>query len=349
MNSQSLKLLALSKLNGIGPAALKDLAKLPRFNTADVDELSTFNNKLKKALEKPGAWNDALASANSEIEQCQKFNARIICTLDDDYPELLRLTPDHPYFIYVRGEMHTAPKRSVAVIGTRQPTEHGKTIASRITQFLVEEGWSIVSGLAIGCDSIAHQSAIKAKGHTVAVLAHGLHTIAPKQNENLAREIIDSGGMLVTEYGFGIDPFAHQFVKRDRIQAGLASGVVMIQSDLIGGSLHASRASIEYGRLLAVPRPTEIDLSNKEMKIEANSVLAGADDQKKISLLKCKADDLKRVFVINNREDYPTLSNMLSPSNNEKAPNATSIKIDTLSDHKNNQGETLSEKQGSLF
>lgn len=310
----ALKLFQLSKLKGVGPKTLDHVARRADIAEVTIDELAKTAPKIGKALEIDAAWDKALDAVDRDQEKAEKSNTRIICLLDEEYPTLLKQTPDRPFFIYVRGNLSPTPERSVAVIGTREPTEHGKLVDERITEFLVEDGWSIVSGLAMGCDAIAHKKALDRGGHTVAVLAHGLHTIAPRQNERLANEILEKGGALFTEYEFGVEPYPPQFVKRDRIQAGLAQGVVMIQSDLEGGSLHASRASIEYGRILAVPLPTERDISMNERKIGANLLLAGKDTVGKANLLKCLVVGLDRLFVIRSRVDYAGLSKALSGS-----------------------------------
>lgn len=307
----NLKLFTLNRLKGVGPATLDKLAALPTFASASISDLAKSNSKLGKALDRPNAWDAAVASAEAEIDACSRLGARIVCSLDEEYPQLLRRTPDRPFFLYVLGHWADDPSRSIAVIGTRQPTEHGKLVAERLTDYLVDDHWSIVSGLAIGCDAVAHQRAVAKNGHTIAVLAHGLHTIAPKQHQDLAHQIVDKGGALVTEYGFGVEPFAPQFVKRDRIQAGLARGVVMIQSDHKGGSLHASRAAVGYQRLLAVPYPTERDIARQEAKIEANLTLTGDNLSEKAALLQCAENDLKRVFIVRGKDDYPRLSTTL--------------------------------------
>lgn len=296
---------------GIGPATLRKLLSNPLFDSISLGELAESNTKLKKSLEVPGAWEKANQLADADLAAARSAGARIISVLDSDYPALLKLTPDCPIFLYVKGSWSADIAKSVAVIGTRQPTEHGAAITNRITSYLANEGWSIVSGLAMGCDALAHQAALDAGGHTVAVLAHGLHTIAPRQNEELARKILEGGGALVTEYAFGADPIPPHFVKRDRIQAGLSLGVIMVQSDLKGGSLHASRASLEYGRLLAVPVPTDRDRSNVENKIEANLVCAGESTSDKLRLLHCQSEDLSRLMLLNGRDDYPRLEERL--------------------------------------
>ena len=306
------KLFIFQQLKGIGVSTLKTLAESPGFATASIDDLGRLNKRIGKALAKPKAWEEAVRRADRDMEAAGKLNARIICLLDDEFPRILKLTPDNPFFLYVRGQLAQKTSRPVAIIGTRNPTEHGKIITKRITKFFVEDGWSIISGLAFGCDAIAHKTALELGGHTVAVLAHGLHTIAPKKHENLANRILDNGGALVTEYGFGIEPFPHQFVKRDRIQAGLARGVVMIQSNLGGGSLHASRAAIDYKRILAVAKPAELDVSRKEENIAANQVLSGENTKDKKILMKCKEEKLKHIFIIRSKDDYAQLSEKLA-------------------------------------
>jgi len=118
-------------------------------------------------------------------------------------------------------------------------------------------------------------------------------------------------GALVTEFVFGEEPIPRNFAARDKTQAGMSRGVIMIQSDLIGGSLHASRASLSYGRILAVPSVTERDLANQEPKAEANRVLVEGSDSQKIELLKCKPQDLNLLFAIRSKGDYETLEKLL--------------------------------------
>lgn len=271
------------------------------------EDLAQRVARIGKAMADSGAWFIAQREADRQENEARALGARIICFLDAEYPALLRSTPDAPALLFVRGKLGNCPGNSIAVIGTRQPTEHGATIANRLTQFLSQHDQSIVSGLALGCDALAHRAALSSGGHTIAVLAHGLQTVAPASHKRLASEIVDSGGALVSQYPFGNEPLPAQFVQRDRTQAGLARGTVMIQSDLSGGSLHASRASLSYGRWLAVPCPTDRDRAANEAKIGANLVLVGDDSEKKMNLLKCARRDLDRVKVIRDKTDYPLL------------------------------------------
>jgi DNA processing protein len=305
------KLFTLNKLKGVGPATLKKLAATAGFLEASPLELAALNPKLQKALNIPGAWSEAQKLADADIAAALKSESQIISVLDDRYPVLLKATFDTPFFLYIRGQWSPTPLKSIAVIGTREPTEHGAIMASRISTHLAANGWSIVSGLAVGCDARAHEGALSVNGHSVAVLAHGLHTIAPKQNQKLAEAILNKGGALVSEYAFGVEPHASYFVKRDRIQAALSKAVVMIQSDKAGGSMHATKAAIEYGRLLAIPRPTERDLVNREKKIEVNQILCDGTSDERAKLLDCNISDLDRLFVINGKDDYDPLAKRL--------------------------------------
>ena len=302
----------LSNLKGVGAVTLAKLVADVDLSTWDLDSLAKGNIRVRKALDTPGAWELAESKAQEQLDAARRCNAKIISKFDADYPELMRMVPDAPMFIFVQGAITSNPEKVLSVIGTRTPSPHGREIAQRVSRHFAAQGWSVISGLAIGCDTVAHEAAIEAGGYTVAVLAHGLHTIAPKQNRQLADRILDSGGALVTEYAFGVEPMPHQFVQRDRIQAALAHGVILIQSDLEGGSLHASRAAIRYGRTLAVPLPTKVDLLNKEPKVAANLVLSSQETGDKLRLLNCEPADLERLFILRGREDYAELSDRLS-------------------------------------
>lgn len=304
------KLLTLRKLDQVGPAALRKIAADPSFKGDSIPQLALRHDKIAKALGKEGALDDAIAAAETAISNLESLGVTLLSELDDQYPQLLCDAPERPFFLAYLGNLPQTQK-TVAVIGTRQPTAHGSLIAERVTAFFSNKGWSIISGLALGCDAIAHKVALDCGAHTVAVLAHGLHTIAPKSNETLAQRILANGGALVTEFVFGEDPIPRNFATRDKTQAGMSRGVVMIQSDLIGGSLHASRASLGYGRILGVPGVTERDLANQEPKAEANRVLVDGNNSQRLELLKCKPQELKGLFAIRSKVDYELLEQLL--------------------------------------
>lgn len=314
------KLLALSMLKGVGPATLRKIYGLNNFDSLSNDLIAEQIPHIADVVSNRIAWSQALDLAEKQVEIAETCGARILSPADRDYPTLLAATKDDPFLLFVRGALAPSEHKSVAVVGTRKPTAHGAVITQRLTYYFVEKGWSVVSGLALGCDAGAHQAALEKRGHTVAVLAHGLHTVAPKSHRKLAEDILESGGALVSEYRFGVEPQPQFFVKRDKIQAGMAQGVVMVQSDIQGGSLHASRASLEYGRWLAVPYPTEKDLANHEPKIQANLVIADGSMKERADLLRCPVQALDQIIVLRTRDDYGSMISHLKEPKHTRLP-----------------------------
>ncbi len=169
-----------------------------------------------------------------------------------DYPDSLRQLEKPPKSINVLG---TLPKDSlVAVVGSRRPTAYGEQVTYNIVTELVQAGAVIVSGLAYGIDSIAHRAALDAGGKTVAVLAHGLDQIYPAGHRGLAKEILATGGALVSEYDVGTEAFKGNFVERNRIIAALSMGVLVTEAAAKSGSLITARDAGQLGRtIMAVP------------------------------------------------------------------------------------------------
>lgn len=313
------KLLTLNKIKGIGPKTLADIIAIDGFQSMEIEEIIKRHKKLITILaDDESLLSEADQKAEEDIELSRSHGSRIISFFDQEYPSLLQLCNDKPAIIYIKGSWHKEPDKSIAVIGTREPTIHGSIITERITRHFVEDGWSIVSGLAIGCDTFAHRMAVEMHGHTVAVLSHGLHTIAPKQNVALAEKILEQGGALISEYPFGVEARPHQFVARDRIQAALSKAVVMVQSDVKGGSLHASRAAINYGRVLAIPYPTSVDIEAREPKIGANLLLSDGTEKQKIALLECSEKALENLYIIKAKSDYSILIEKMNTDSRPK-------------------------------
>ena len=193
----------------------------------------------------------------------------------------------------------------MAIIGTRQPTAHGLEISNRIARYFIQHNSSVVSGLALVCDAAAHRGAIEAKSHTVAIHAHGFQTIAAAQHKDLASKILDSGGALVSQFFMGRAAIPQQFATRDKLQAGMSQGVVLVQSDLTGGSMIASRAAIKYDRWLAIPQPTAKDIAEVSPEIQTNLVLCEGVVHEQVELLRLIDEGSPRnVIILNNKDDY---------------------------------------------
>ena len=324
VSPETMRLLTLSMIKGIGSQTLRRVSTVPAFHSMSVDALAPFISTTEQPLTQ-ALWNEATDAANDQLEKADKHQVAILSPFDSKYPALLHHSHDHPGLIWVRGKLAATPEKSIAVIGTRNPTGHGRIVTQRLTEFLVTEGWSIVSGLALGCDATAHEAALDADGHTVAVLAHGLHMTSPSKHQMLADRIIEQGGSLVSEYPFGQAPASQMFVKRDRTQAGLSKAVVMIQSSLKGGSLHAARAALSYGRWLATPYPTKKDLLINDPHIQANLLCANGDAQQKRDLLRCQPDSLKNIIVLKSKADYHPMLDRISANNDEQPTQHTPL------------------------
>jgi DNA processing protein len=173
---------------------------------------------------------------------------------DEGYFPTLKHLYKPPKAIYVRGEGRINFERTIAVVGTRRPSTYGKRVASLLTRGLAEAGFDVVSGLAFGIDSIAHQATLKAGRRTIAVVPGGLDKITPSAHAKLAEDIVNSGGMLISEQAPGEPPHLGLFVTRNRIIAALSRAVIVIEAAERSGSLSTARFALEIGReVLAVP------------------------------------------------------------------------------------------------
>ncbi|OGU42646.1 MAG: DNA protecting protein DprA [Ignavibacteria bacterium RIFOXYB2_FULL_35_12] len=190
---------------------------------------------------------------NEELERLFKINGSLITLWDKEYPSLLRKIYDPPILLYTKGKFHDADDYSIAVVGTRQPTNYGKIQAERIISELAEQNITIVSGMARGIDSIAHRIALKNKSRTIAVLGSGLNVIYPPENKKLYDEISESG-VVITEYSLDTKPDAVNFPKRNRIISGLSLGCVIIETGITGGAMQTAALALDQGReVFAVP------------------------------------------------------------------------------------------------
>lgn len=304
--------LILSGLKGVGPSTIEKVLGLASYPLKTTLELCEYAYELRKNSLTVEQYDEARRYADFQVSMAFKNDTRIISLLDAEFPKILVASGVRIAVLYVKGNVEALNIPSVAVIGTREPTAHGEEITKRITDWMVQQGWAIVSGLALGCDSIAHKQAIESGGKTVAVMAHGLQTISPSRNVELATSILSSDGALVSEFGFDIKPAPTNFVIRDKTQSALSRGVIMIQSDLVGGSLHASRAAIKDQRPLIVPFPTDKDIAHSESKISANLLLASDDAIGKCNLLKCVPTGLENLHIIRRKEEYGRMLEILS-------------------------------------
>ncbi len=193
------------------------------------------------------------AAIDDELSRAEERGIQIVTLVDEPYPALLREIDDPPMVLYVRGSLPIDPARSIAVVGTRRGTRYGKMVAARFASQLAMRGMTVVSGLAAGIDTAAHQGTVDVGGRTVAVLGCGLDYPYPKRNQPLLEKLVIQGAAL-SEYPLGTKPAKWTFPQRNRILAGLSRGVIVIQAPERSGALITARLALEQGReVFAVP------------------------------------------------------------------------------------------------
>jgi len=175
---------------------------------------------------------------------------------DKNYPSLLKEISLPPSPLYFLGELPKSSDVLIAVVGTRKASRDGLLLAKQIGKELAQVGAIVVSGLALGIDGAAQEGAVTADGRTIAVLATGLDAIYPRAHENLAREILEKSGGIISEYPEGTPALPHQFLERNRIVSGMCIATVVIEAPMRSGALATARFALEQGReLFVAPGP----------------------------------------------------------------------------------------------
>lgn len=198
---------------------------------------------------------------SKEAKGLANFFARRVTILDDEYPLMLRNIPDAPVSFYIRGFIPKNIDVACAVVGARFPSLYGMEIAERFARELTEAGMLVVSGMAKGIDTAAHQGALKAGGTTVAVLGSGLDVVYPSDNKRLYDRICQQG-CVISEFPFGTPPDPFNFPRRNRIVSGLCLGVLVVEANIKSGALITARLAGEQGReIFAIPGRVDSRLS----------------------------------------------------------------------------------------
>ena len=233
-------------------------------------------------LDEPGMA-EAMARAEQEWEWIEAHHIRVWSVTDKEYPYRLRQCPDRPIVLYSKGDVNPSDGYIVSIVGTRRPTERGKELTNTLVRELGErlEKVTIVSGGAYGIDITAHRAAIQYGLPTIIGPAHGLDRIYPTQHRNDAIRALEHGGLL-TEFPSGIEPLAPYFVQRNRIVAGLADAVVVVESKSKGGSLITAQMALDYDReLFAFPGRVSDEIStgcNALIRSQKAHLITCADD-----------------------------------------------------------------------
>jgi len=214
-----------------------------------------------------------------ELERMARANTDFITTRDDSYPRLLREIPDPPIGLYRKGKF-AFDRPSIAIVGSRRTTLYGQSVAKKLGAELGQLGFCVVSGLARGIDTAAHEGALSVGGKTAAVLGCGIDIIYPPENLELYRRI-EADGAILSEFPFGRRADRQSFPMRNRVVAGICEAVVVVESDVNGGSMITARFAGEQGRLIyAVPGRIDQATSHgcHQLIRDGATLLTGVDD-----------------------------------------------------------------------
>mgnify|MGYP000103159225 CR=1 FL=1 len=248
--------IALRMVNGIGDVLFKAL--ISRFgNPKEVFSADTFSlknvegvgDRTVKAIKEFSDWE----GVEKEVNRIERLGIKILPFTDPCYPRNLTGIYNPPPLLYVKGNYCADDELSLAIVGTRNPDHYGRSVAEKLSGEVAELGITVVSGLARGVDSLAHLSALKRGGRTIAVLGSGLDVVYPPENKKLYERILTQGAV-VSEFPLGTPPDSVNFPRRNRIISGLSLGVVVVQASDRSGSLITAFFALEQGRdVFAVP------------------------------------------------------------------------------------------------
>lgn len=279
--------LAFSYFQKIGPVNMKRLEKF----FSDIHQAFLASTiELERAGIKPSLANDFInwrktpaAFIENMIDILKKDKISFITWDDPDYPALLKEISSPPPVLYYKGRLDNGTNHHLAVVGSRKFSAYGEKAIDELLPEAISAGINIISGLALGIDSLAHQKALGLKGRTWAVLGSGLDekSIYPAANRRLAQEIIASGGALISEFPPGTPPYRQNFPQRNRIIAGLAQATLIIEAKEKSGALITADYSLEWNReVLAVPGNIFSEFSvgpNKLIKLGAKTITDSSD------------------------------------------------------------------------
>ena len=190
---------------------------------------------------------------DAELAKVERAGAHLLVIDDDDYPPLLKPLPGAPFVLYARGTLTAQDHLALAIVGTRKASVYGRDAAAHFSKELARQGVTIVSGLAHGIDSVAHNTALEVGGRTIAVLGCGVDQVYPRDHADLARRIAECGA-LISEFPIGTRPEPRHFPRRNRIISGLSLGVLVIEAPESSGALITASTAAEQGRdVFAIP------------------------------------------------------------------------------------------------
>ena len=286
-------------VKGVGPQKIFAIGSAIDDRDLDIksyEDLAKLMSGMKeKAINKVTLdnLNEAYQVAQRIIEASSQANIGLVGYYDDEFPDVLRKTVnedgklDPPLLLWYRGDFSITQLPGFAVIGTREATPEGIAGGTYLAGEFAKRGFNIVSGLAVGCDTCGHKGALNVGGKTTAILANGLDHISiyPPENQDLAEEIVQNGGLLISEYRIGTPVNRYSLVARDRLQSGLSLATLVVQTGEHGGTMHAATATLQSSKPLytvyfkdEITRQHEKSLGNALLVKQGAKYIKGGDN-----------------------------------------------------------------------
>lgn len=276
--------IALLEMMHVGPRVARKIINcfgsaqaVIKASEEDLKEVGEIGRKIISQREDP----DFMNFAKAQLEFCDGKGAQVLSYYSKQYPYRLKQCVDAPQILYQMGHCDLNARRMVAIVGTRSCSSYGREICENLVKGLKEYGATIVSGLAFGIDSSAHQSAVQNEMYNIGVVAHGLDRIYPAEHVGLANQMVMKGAIL-TEFPTKTNPDRENFPKRNRIVAGMVDAVIVVESAIKGGSMITARLGNDYSRdVFAVPGRLGSEFSkgcNHLIKTNQAHLLESAED-----------------------------------------------------------------------
>ena len=291
-------------VKGVGPQKIFAIGAAIDDRELEINSYEDLANLMsgmkEKAINKVSLanLNDAYKVAQKIVEASSQSDIGLVGYYDNEFPDVLRKTVnedgklDPPLLLWYRGDFSITQLPGFAVIGTREATPEGVTGGTYLAGEFAKRGFNIVSGLAVGCDTCGHKGALKVGGKTTAILANGLdhNSIYPPENQDLAEEIVQNGGLLISEYRIGTPVNRYSLVARDRLQSGLSLATLVVQTGEHGGTMHAATATLQAKKPLYTiyfknedTRQHEKSLGNALLERQGATYIKGDDNIDEIS------------------------------------------------------------------
>lgn len=263
------------------------------------------NNGIGRKMASEIGSSEHLKFAEQELRFCEQQNIQILLRHQPGYPLLLLECVDAPAILYQKGEIRPFSKL-LSIVGTRNMSEYGKSFINDFTNALKNSDFTTVSGLALGVDTEVHLKSIEKNIPTIAVLAHGFHTLYPSKNKKLATQILEKGGALLTEFNSSQKPDRENFIQRNRVIAGLSPSTLIVETAFGGGSVSTANFAVNYHRdVFALPGKITDQYSQGCNQLifqnKAAAISTIKDLQKELGILENKTE-MEELFPIAKEE-----------------------------------------------